>query len=57
MSQDKEVDVFTDNIELNGNKGLNELKINEGIDLYVEDKTNEDLIDQNSGEKFSSKWE
>jgi hypothetical protein len=39
MSQDKEVDVFTDDIGPKMTKGLNELKINEGIDLYVEDRS------------------
>ena len=39
MSQDKDVDVLTDHLdEVKLTRGLNELKVNEGVNLYVEDK-------------------
>lgn len=39
LVQEREVEVLTDHSEI---KGLNELRVNEGVNLYVEEKMTED---------------
>ena len=50
MQQDKEVEIYSNS----ETKGLNELKINEGIDLYIEEKIPNAVFDATSGQSFDN---
>ena len=53
LVQERDVEILT---EMNHTKGLNELTVNEGVNLYVEEKMTEDEFN-NKKFHFQTRWE
>jgi hypothetical protein len=53
LVQERDVEILT---EMNNTKGLNELRVNEGVNLYVEEKMTEDEFNKKKFH-FQTRWE
>jgi hypothetical protein len=53
LVQERDVEILT---EMNSTKGLNELRVNEGVNLYVEEKMTEDEFNKKKFH-FQTRWE